>query len=91
MYKYTIHIEFTYVFARIRICVGVNMYEIGGTLANLIMNHILIHITRREILRDFEFEVKSLFLPTYSKETHFQKFASADSKNFDCTELEIKF
>ena len=56
------------------------------------MNHILIHTTRREILRWFRiWSPNFIFAYAFTRKTRFKKFAWADSKNFDCTELEIKF
>ena len=56
------------------------------------MNHIVLYIIRREILRWFRiWSQKNIFAYAFKRKSAFKKFAWADSKNFDFFEFAVKF
>ena len=65
------------------------LWENEGEFA---MNHILIYISRRGILRWFRiWSQKNIFAHAFERKSRFKKFAWADSKNFDFFEFAVKF
>ena len=56
------------------------------------MNHIVLHIIRRGILRWFRFwSQKNISAYAFKRKSRFKKFAWADQKNFGWSESGIKF
>ena len=76
-------------FSRFGISSRLRNFEFEGKLN---MNHISLHINRREIWRWFRiWSPNFIFAYAFKRKTRFKKFAWADSKNFYCTEFKIKF
>ena len=63
-----------------------------GNIGKFKINHILIYIIRRGILRWFRiWSQKNIFAHAFERKSRFKKFAWADSKNFDFFEFAVKF
>ena len=63
-----------------------------GNIGNFNMNHIVLYIIRREILRWFRFwSQKNISAYAFKRKSRFKKFAWADQKNFGWSESGIKF
>ena len=63
-----------------------------GNIGKFKINHILIYIIRRGILRWFRiWSQKNIFAYAFERKSRFKKFAWADSKIFDFFESAIKF
>ena len=74
-------------YLRRRLCVR-NIGNIGKSN----MNHIVLYINRREILRWFRiWSQKNIFAYAFSRKSRFKKFAWADSKILNFFESVVKF
>ena len=63
-----------------------------GKIGNLNMNHMIIYITRRGILRWFRiWSQKNIFAYAFKRKSRLKKFAWANPKNFYSAEFAVKF
>ena len=63
-----------------------------GNIGKFNMNHIVLYIIRRGILRWFRFwSQKNISAYAFKRKSSFKKFAWADQKNFDWSESGVKF
>ena len=63
-----------------------------GKIGNLNMNHIMIYIIRRGILRWFRiWSQKNIFAYAFKRKSRLKKFAWANPKNFYSAESAVKF
>ena len=63
-----------------------------GKIGNLNMNHMVVNIIRRGILRWFRiWSQKNIFAYAFKRKTRFKKFAWAKPKNFYFAESAVKF